>query len=115
MKRRFVICDFGDVVVVPFPFVDLAAEKRRPSLILSHTTFNAAHGHSICAMITTALRSKWPSDVTIEDLEPPGLNRPCVVRWKLFTLPNDFILRRAGKLGAHDRDQVISVARNILA
>ena len=30
------ICDVGDVVVVPFPFVDVAAEKRRPSLILSH-------------------------------------------------------------------------------
>ncbi len=109
------ICDFGDVVVVPFPFVDLAAEKRRPSLILSHTTFNDSHGHSICAMITTAGGSKWPSDVAIEDLKPTGLNRPCVVRWKLFTLPNDFILRRAGRLASRDRDNVTSVARNILA
>ena len=67
------ICDFGDVVVVPFPFVDLAAEKRRPSLILSHTTFNDSHGHSICAMITTAGGSKWPSDVAIEDLKTTGL------------------------------------------
>jgi mRNA interferase MazF len=110
-----VICDFGDVVVVPFPFVEFAAEKRRPSLILSHMTFNDTHGHSICAMITTAARSKWPSDVAIEDLKPAGLNRPCVVRWKLFTLPNDFILRRAGRLAARDCDNVVSVARNILA
>ena len=109
------ICDFGDVVVVPFPFVDFAATKRRPSLVLSHTSFNGTHGHSICAMITTAIRSKWPSDVAIKDLKLAGLNRPCVVRWKLFTLPNDFILRRTGKLASHDRDQVISVARNILA
>jgi mRNA interferase MazF len=110
-----VICDFGDVVVVPFPFVDLAAEKRRPSLILSHKTFNDTHGHSICAMITAAARSKWPSDVAIEDLKPAGLNRPCVIRWKLFTLPNDFILRRAGILASSDRDKVVSVAQNILA
>ncbi len=109
------ICDFGDVVVVPFPFVDLAAEKRRPSLILSHTTFNDSHGHSICAMITTAAGFKWPSDVAIEDPKPAGLNRPCVVRWKLFTLPNDFILRRAGRLASRDRDNVVSVAREILA
>jgi hypothetical protein len=45
-EEAFVICDFGDVVVVPFPLVDLAAEKRRPSLILSHSTFNDTHGHS---------------------------------------------------------------------
>jgi mRNA interferase MazF len=110
-----VICDFGDIVVVPFPFVDLAAEKRRPSLVLSHATFNNSHGHSVCAMITTAAGSNWPSDVAIKDLKPAGLNRPCVIRWKLFTLPNGYILRRAGKLAPQDQDNVVSAARNILA
>jgi mRNA interferase MazF len=110
-----VICDFGDVVVVPFPFVDFAAEKRRPSLVLSHATFNEAHGHSICAMITTAARSKWRSDVAIEDLKPAGLNRSYVIRWKLFTLPNDLILKRAGKLSPQDRGKLVAAARTILA
>jgi mRNA interferase MazF len=110
-----VICDFGDVVVVPFPFVDLAAQKRRPSLVLSNATFNNTHGHSVCAMITTAAGSHWPSDIAINDLKPAGLSRPCVVRWKLFTLPNGYILRRAGKLGAGDQDSVVSATRNILA
>jgi mRNA interferase MazF len=109
-----VICDFGDVVVLPFPFVDLAAEKRRPSLILSRKSFNDVHSHSVCAMITTASHSKWPSDIAIEDLKRAGLNRPCVVRWKLFTLPNSFIVRRAGSLATGDRDKVASVAREIL-
>jgi mRNA interferase MazF len=110
-----VICDFGDVVVVPFPFVALAAEKRRPSLVLSHATFNNSHGHSVCAMITTAAGSNWPSDIAIKDLKPAGLNRPCVIRWKLFTLPNGYILRRAGKLGPADQDNVASATRHILA
>jgi mRNA interferase MazF len=110
-----VICDFGDVVVVPFPFVDIAADKRRPSVVVSHSVFNGSHGHSICAMITTAARSKWPSDIAITDLKSAGLNRPCVVRWKLFTLPNELILRRAGGLTSSDRDSVASVARDILA
>jgi mRNA interferase MazF len=109
-----VICDFGDVVVVPFPFVDIAAEKRRPSVILSQTRFNDSNEHSICAMITSAAHSKWPSDIPIEELEPAGLNRPCVVRWKLFTLPNDLILRRAGKLATRDRNNIVSAARHIL-
>jgi mRNA interferase MazF len=115
MKRRSVICDFGDVVVVPFPFVDFAADKRRPSLVLSRVTFNETHGHSICAMITTAARSRWRSDIAIEDLKPTGLNRPCFVRWKLFTLPNDLILKRAGKLTSEDRSKVGSAVRMILA
>ena len=109
------ICDAGDVVVVPFPFVDISAEKRRPSLILSLRTFNQANGHSICAMITTASRTRWPSDIDIQGLAEAGLPRACVVRWKLFTLPNEVILRRAGKLGKRDRDNVIEAARTVVA
>ena len=108
------ICDFGDVVVVPFPFVDVAANKRRPSLVLSRAAFNDSHGHSICAMITTAARTKWPSDIAIQDLAVAGLPRPCVIRWKLFTLPNEIIVKRAGRLADHDRDSIVSAARNIL-
>ena len=108
------ICDFGDVVVVPFPFVDLAAEKRRPSLVLSYGTFNTGHGHSVCAMITAAAQSKWASDIAIEDLKAAGLNRPCVIRWKIFTLPNTLILRRAGELAMRDREHVVAAARSIL-
>lgn len=108
------ICDAGDVVVVPFPFVDIAAEKRRPSVVLSRLAFNEAHGHSICAMITTAARSAWPSDIAIADLGAAGLSRSCMVRWKLFTLPNAIILRRAGALSEQDRDKVFTAARIIL-
>jgi len=109
-----VICDFGDVAVVPFPFVDLAADKRRPALILSRRRFNETHRHSICAMITTAVRTKWPSDVAIEGFKSAGLDRPCVVRWKLFTLPNDLILKRAGTLATRDRDNIVPAVRAIM-
>jgi mRNA interferase MazF len=109
-----VICDFGDVVVVPFPFVGVAAEKRRPPLILSSESFNRSSGHSICAMITTAARTRWHSDVAIGNLALAGLHRPCVVRWKLFTLPNEIILRRAGRLAIDDRSQVADTGRQIL-
>lgn len=108
------LCDAGDVVIVPFPFVDVAAEKRRPSVVLSRQAFNDAHGHSICAMITTAQRSRWPSDIVIDDLPAAGLPRACVVRWKLFTLPNTIILRRAGRLANRDYGNVLAAARTIL-
>jgi mRNA interferase MazF len=110
-----VICDVGDVVVVPFPFVDIAAEKRRPSLILSRRLFNQSSGHSICAMITTASRTRWTSDIAISDLANAGLQRPCVVRWKLFTLPNEIILKCVGQLSESDRNNVADAARAILA
>jgi mRNA interferase MazF len=82
--------------------------------VLSRQAFNRSNGHSVCAMITTATRSNWPSDIAIVDLAAAGLLRPCVVRWKLFTLPNVIILRRAGALAESDRDNVLTAARAIL-
>lgn len=108
------ICDLGDVVVVPFPFVDIAAETRRPSVVLSRQAFNESNGHSICAMITTAARINWPSDIAIVDLDAAGLPRSCVVRFKLFTLSNAIILKRAGTLAEQDRDKLIAAARSIM-
>ena len=101
------ICDRWDVVVVPFPFSDKAAEKRRPALVLSSTTFNGA-GHTILAMITTRGHHPWPGDCKLEDLAEAGLPLPCIVRLKLFTLDNRIILRRLGRLTDIDRARVES-------
>jgi mRNA interferase MazF len=109
-----VVCDFGDVVIVPFPFVDAPEERRRPSVVLSKPSFNTTHSHSILAMITTAARSHWPTDIPISDLLSAGLPHSCVVRWKLFTLPNALMLRRAGALGPADREALVKVSREIL-
>jgi len=109
-----VICSAGDVVVVPFPFVDVDAERRRPSVVLSHATFNRTSRHTVCAMITTGTRSNWTGDIEIRDLATAGLRRTCVVRWKVFTLPNENILARLGSLGVADHAAVVQAGRSIL-
>ena len=109
------ICEFGDVVVVPFPFVDMPVVRRRPSLILSALDFNRAHGQSVLAMITTAARSAWPSDIPIADVTSVGLLQPSTIRFKLFTLPNDLITQKLGVLSRQDRAKVSRASRAILA
>ena len=86
-----------DVVVVPFPFTDRAATKRRPALVVSSAGFNAAHGQTILAMITS-VAGDWPSDVAIRHWQEAGLNVSCKLRLKLFTLDNTVIARRVGAL-----------------
>lgn len=95
-----------DVVVVPFPFTDRTASKRRPALVLSSASFNKGTGHSVMAMITSAEQSSWPGDVPITDLDAAGLPSDCLVRLKLFTLDHRLILKKAGQLARKDRDQL---------
>ena len=108
------IFDRFDVVVVPFPFTDRAAVKRRPALVLSGAaTFNRRSRHSVMAMITSVTDGAWPQDVPLADWKSAGLNVVCAVRFKLFTLDNSLVLRKAGKLGKTDRSAV-QVAMNSL-
>jgi mRNA interferase MazF len=110
-----VICEFGDVVVVPFPFVDQPIVKRRPAVVLSSRPFNADNDHSVLCMITTGARSAWPSDIQIGDLAEAGISHRSVIRWKLFTLSNLLILRLLGKLGSADRHALKAAAGAVLA
>jgi mRNA interferase MazF len=91
-----------DVVVVPFPFTDSSATKRRPALVLSAEAFHDRAGHLVLAMITSRENRGWPLDVEIRDLRRAGLSHPSVVRLKLFTLDERLVLRNAGKLAGED-------------
>ncbi|MDN5870327.1 MAG: type II toxin-antitoxin system PemK/MazF family toxin [Nitrococcus sp.] len=103
----------GDVVVVPFPFTDRKASKRRPALVLSDSgKFNA--GHTVLAMITGRRHPRWPLDVPIQDGPAAGLTAPSVVRMKLFTLDNRLILRKAGALAGKDAKSVAVSLKKLL-
>lgn len=103
------------VVVVPFPFVDRAATRRRPALVVSTEAFNRSHPAVLLAMITTARPSDWASDVVIEDWQAAGLTVPCRLRFKLFTLDAGLVLGRLGQLSDHDRECVAAGLQAIMA
>jgi mRNA interferase MazF len=95
------------VVVVPFPFTDRRARRRRPALVVSRPdALGARIGHSVLAMITSAGHSRWPLDVPVSDLACAGLPAPSVVRMKLFTLDDRLVERRIGRLAPADATSV---------
>jgi mRNA interferase MazF len=56
----------------------------------------------------------WTSDYGIQDLTTAGLKHPWVIRWKIFTLPNEFIVKVLGELGSQDSQAVKVAATEIL-
>lgn len=103
-----------DVVVVPFPFADRAATRRRPALVVSRADpLGTVVGHHVLAMITSARHRRWPLDVPLEGLEAAGLPAASVVRMKLFTLDARLIERRAGTLQPSDAALVDTALRSL--
>ena len=90
--------DAFDIVVVPFPYADRLAEKRRPALVISNRRL-APFGLIWVVMITSADNAPWSCDVTINDLARAGLPAPSVVRTaKIACIEPARIERRAGRL-----------------
>lgn len=102
----------GDVVIVPFPYADRLAEKRRPALVISGPRL-ARFDLLWVAMITSAANEPWSCDVAIGDLRRAGLPAPSVVRAaKIACIEPARVLRCAGRL---DRAAARAVAERVRA
>jgi mRNA interferase MazF len=101
-----------DVVIVPFPYSDRLAEKRRPALVVSHPDLSAKLGRLWVVMITSTPHSQL-GDVPLQDFVAAGLPLASTIRAsKITTLDVQRVLRRAGRLS--DQEQKL-VRRALLA
>ena len=64
--------------------------------------FNAPAGHSVLAMITSALHTPWPLDYVLQDLGAAGLRKPSMGRFRRFTLDQSLIQGVLGTLSPQD-------------
>jgi mRNA interferase MazF len=103
-----------DIVVVPFPYADRLAEKRRPALVISNRKL-APFGLIWVAMITSADNAPWSCDVAIADRARAGLPAPSVVRpAKIACIEPSRIERRAGRLDKATAKAVAQKLRGFL-
>lgn len=73
-------------VVVPFPFTDVAATKRRPALVISDAkNFNSAQKQHVMAMITSQANAGWLLDVLIKDLAASCEQPKCCPHEAVYT------------------------------
>jgi mRNA interferase MazF len=92
-----------DIVVVPFPYADKLAEKRRPAVVISATAVSDRYKLVWLAMVTSASNPRWDCDVDISDLKPTHLPAPSRIRpVKIATADTACVLRRIGQLSAAD-------------
>jgi mRNA interferase MazF len=96
--------EFGDVVLVPFPFTSQAASKKRPAVIVSNSAFNRARPDVVVMAITSQLRSTATlGEVWIGQWQAADLIKPSAVKPVFATLEQALVLRQLGSLAAADQ------------
>jgi mRNA interferase MazF len=92
-----------DVVVVPFPYSDKLAEKRRPALVISHPEVPVRLGWLWVAMITSVAHHEL-GDFVLNDRAAAGLPVDSTLRAsRVATIDVGRVIRIAGRLSDEDQ------------
>jgi mRNA interferase MazF len=96
--------EFGDVVLVRFPFTSQAAFKKRPASIVSSRAYNVAKPDVIIMAITSQMHS--PSslgEVQVGQWQAANLLKPSAIKPVFATVEQNLILKTLGVLDPSDQ------------
>lgn len=107
--------NFGDVVLVAFPFTNLQATKKRPAVIISNHTYQQTRPDVILMAITSQIRTELATgEAILQDWQIAGLAKPSMLKPLIATLEQAQIVRVMGQLSAADRTGLSNVLRKVL-
>ena len=98
----------GDIVLIPIPFTDLTATRRRPVIIVSNNQYNSSTQDVVVVAMTSNLdTAPYSFEISSADLAEGSLNRPSRVRVdKIYTLAASIIVKRFGKVNDATLDRI---------
>lgn len=95
---------FGDIVLVPFPFTDQSATKRRPGVVVSSSSYHRERADLIIMAVTSQQRPSGTfGEVQIKEWQAAGLLKPSVVKPVLTTIEHTLVIRTLGRLKDDDQ------------
>ena len=95
---------FGDIVLVPFPFTNHAATKRRPAVVVSSQAYNRARPDLVMMAVTSQLHpADGVGETWIRNWSEAGLLKPSAVKPVIATLEQGLVIRMLGALSAGDQ------------
>jgi len=102
----------GDVVVVPFPFSDLAQAKRRPALVITELEGDDL---ILCQITSRQVGDKYAVPLEQSDFESGTLKQKSNVRPnRLFTADSRIVLYQIGHLKREKMAEIVESIVDIL-
>lgn len=107
--------DFGDVVLVPFPFTNQMNTKQRPAVIVSTHNYARQRPDVIVMAITSQVRGTVSfADTLLRDWQQANLLKLSVVKPVLATLEQGLVIKQLGQLSASDQIALRMTMKEIL-
>ena len=95
---------FGDVVLVPFPFTDQSAAKKRPAVVISSETYHQERPDLIIMTITSQMKpAQTVGEAIVKDWQGARLLKPSVIKPVITTIERGLIIQQLGQLSVDDQ------------
>ena len=107
--------DFGDIVLVPFPFTDQTTTKKRPAVVVSSSEYQRCRPDVVLMAVTSQARpSPLYGDLVITEWEQARLLKPSVIKPVVATVHKKLVLKRLGRLQSADLAALRALLAEIL-
>lgn len=111
---RMTTYNIGDVVLVGFPFTNLQSTKKRPAVIISHSTYQQQKPDVILMAITSQIRQPLAmGEAFLHDWHTAGLIKPSVLKPLIATIEQTRIIKTMGQLSINDKNSLAIVIQTI--
>ncbi len=109
-----IMYNFGDVILVSFPFTNLKKRKQRPAVVISNTDYQNSSSDIILMAITSQIRSPLNfGEAVIEHWAEAGLLKPSLIKPLIATIEQAQIIRKMGRLNYKDLAAIHEVIKII--
>lgn len=106
---------FGDIVLVPFPFTDQSAAKKRPAVVISSETYHQQRPDLIIMAITSQVRStQTVGETFVQDWQGAGLLKPSAIKPVITTIERGLVINQLGQLKGNDQTALRDAIDQIL-
>lgn len=109
------VYNFGDVVLVPFPFTNQSGAKKRSAVVVSAAVYNSARRDLILMAITGQVRTPLAvGEVEVIEWKKAGLLKTSVIKPVLATIEKGLVRKKLGRLEQPDRNRLRNALQIIL-
>ena len=106
---------FGDIVLVPFPFTDQSATKKRPAVVISSAAYHQQRPDLLIMAVTSQVRpTQTIGEVTVTEWQSAGLLKPSAIKPVITTIEQTLVAKKLGQLKPQDQEALKQVISTII-
>lgn len=107
--------ELGDIILVPFPFTDQSATKKRPAVVISSKSYNQKRPDLIIMAVTSQIKpASVIGEVIIQDWQAAGLLKPSAINPVITTIEKTLVIKTMGRLKEKDQKILQNSLKEIL-